>query len=202
MGEFNLMLRDRFKPDIQGYYGRSNGVSSTQLRSAYLHMSLEVLDTILEIGPLLLKGELIVIQRWTLGFALNCDAIKKRGLRSVLLSMNGSQCYALVVSMWHILQRRVDSKGIVEEDLETKVTLVQNRGDEKAKLLRSNAREALWDRLKISYVQCLGVILGDFNVVLDYDDKMNGLSITIEKIRDFRECLEVVGIRDLKVPWQ
>ncbi|GJZ76220.1 RNA-directed DNA polymerase, eukaryota, reverse transcriptase zinc-binding domain protein [Tanacetum coccineum] len=63
-------------------------------------------------------------------------------------------------------------------------------------------RRELWDNIR-DHNNVVGdfpwVLLGDFNVILNFNENSRGIRINNVGVNDFRECVEVVNIEDIKV---
>lgn len=63
-----------------------------------------------------------------------------------------------------------------------------------------NERKVLWKRLRTLNNSTTDpwIVLGDFNVVLSVNDRQNGVPVHPTEIKDFQECIEELGLRQLK----
>ena len=61
-------------------------------------------------------------------------------------------------------------------------------------------RRPLWDNLRrfSSSIEAPWILLGDFNNVLNCDEKTNGLPVTMYEMKDFKECCYDIGLSDLR----
>nr|XP_009763624.1 PREDICTED: uncharacterized protein LOC104215506 [Nicotiana sylvestris] len=66
-----------------------------------------------------------------------------------------------------------------------------------------NERKALWQGLRTlnNNITDPWITLGDFNPVLFVNDRQNGIPVHPNKIKDFQECIEDIGLGQLKGTW-
>ena len=63
----------------------------------------------------------------------------------------------------------------------------------------SEMRRSLWNELKMltHSVSEPWIIIGDFNAVLSPKDRLDGVPVTLNEIKDFEECVKDMGITEL-----
>ena len=61
-------------------------------------------------------------------------------------------------------------------------------------------RKSLWNDLKMlaHNVSYPWLIIGDFNVILSPQDRLDGAPVTLNRIKDFEECLKDIGINEVQ----
>ncbi|XP_070018166.1 uncharacterized protein [Nicotiana sylvestris] len=105
--------------------------------------------------------------------------------------------------VWKPQLYEVDIKEVTEQMIHNTVKHRGNRLSFNVTMVygfnEQAARRRLWDNIKQIRVKLDGpcAVMGDFNCVLSRDERI-GSKVTMVETREFRQCIEVCGLKELR----